>query len=185
MRKILTSRFPTTDCSTKKINLVESHKSNFSKSQVNHMFLKESLYFNPYNTFDVEFKKLLLNLFKSKLKHLEEIGCQKLIVLDDGGELLSLINSLLLTTSYCVRFQGKDIKDSGKKLYNQTECVYREIKAFWKLREEQISLEKLQKKFDIQENGNKGFWASIGNFFFGVKKDSSGITVGVGGTINF
>lgn len=49
---------------------------------------------------------------------------------------------------------------------------------------EQFKLNEIINNFEIQENGI-GFWTKIGNFFFGVKKDNSGINVGAGVTINF
>lgn len=56
---------------------------------------RESLHFNPYRPFDLEFKRVLLEFFEQKVKVLQENKCKKLIVLDDGGELLLLMNALL------------------------------------------------------------------------------------------
>ena len=56
---------------------------------------QESLHFNPYRTFDMGFRRVLLSFFREKIKSLEIKGCKKLIVLDDGGELLLFMNALL------------------------------------------------------------------------------------------
>lgn len=55
----------------------------------------ESQHFNPYRTFDQEFQCVLLKFFQERISRLEKMGCKKLIVLDDGGELLLFVNSLL------------------------------------------------------------------------------------------
>lgn len=56
---------------------------------------KESLYFNPYNSFDEEFKRMIISFFKEKIDSLEGQEFEKLIVLDDGGELLLFINDII------------------------------------------------------------------------------------------
>jgi S-adenosylhomocysteine hydrolase len=61
---------------------------------------QESLHFDPYRTFDMEFKRVLLGFFQEKIKSLEAKGCKKLIVLDDGGELLLFMNSLLKKSKF-------------------------------------------------------------------------------------
>src|SRR3989338_2709939 len=61
---------------------------------------QESLHFDPYRTFDMEFKRVLLSFFREKIKSLEAKGCKKLIVLDDGGELLLFMNSLLKKSKF-------------------------------------------------------------------------------------
>jgi S-adenosylhomocysteine hydrolase len=61
---------------------------------------QESLHFDPYRTFDKEFKRVLLRFFQEKIKSLETKGCKKLIVLDDGGELLLFMNSLLKKSKF-------------------------------------------------------------------------------------
>ena len=60
----------------------------------------ESLHFDPYLAFDMDFKRVLLNFFREKIKNLEKKGCKKLIVLDDGGELLLFMNSLLKKSKF-------------------------------------------------------------------------------------
>ena len=61
---------------------------------------QESLHFDPYHTFDMEFKRVLLSFFREKITSLEAKGCKKLIVLDDGGELLLFMNSLLKKSKF-------------------------------------------------------------------------------------
>lgn len=81
---------------------------------------QESLHFDPYRTFDMEFKRVLLDFFQDKIKALEANGCKKLIVLDDGGELLLFMNSLLKKRKF---WRGKVVG------IEQTTAGYEKLKS--------------------------------------------------------
>jgi S-adenosylhomocysteine hydrolase len=81
---------------------------------------RESLHFDPYRAFDVEFKRILLSFFRNKIKSLEAKGCKKLIVLDDGGKLLLCMNSLLKRSKF---WKGKVVG------IEQTTAGYEKLKS--------------------------------------------------------
>lgn len=81
---------------------------------------QESLHFDPYRTFDIEFKRVLLSFFQDKIKDLEAKDCKKLIVLDDGGELLLFMNSLLKKRKF---WRGKVVG------IEQTTAGYEKLKS--------------------------------------------------------
>ncbi|MFY7843262.1 MAG: hypothetical protein ACOVOR_04525 [Rhabdochlamydiaceae bacterium] len=54
-----------------------------------------SSYFDPYEPFDVYFKNNLAVFWNQTIIHLKQQEIKRLIILDDGGELLSLMNLLI------------------------------------------------------------------------------------------
>lgn len=80
----------------------------------------ESLHFNPYRAFDIEFKRVLLSFFREKIKSLKAKDCKKLVLLDDGGELLLFMNSLLKKSKF---WRGKVVG------IEQTTAGYEKLKS--------------------------------------------------------
>ncbi len=79
----------------------------------------------------------------------------------------------------------KDIKPYIKEHLERDKLIRRKIDLEYLIFSEEQNLIEIQAKFKRQEEGGSGFWGSIGSFFFGAKKDSSGVTVGAGVTFDF